>query len=43
MAKATQVKVKKTVSITPKIPDGMVSCNVCEGKGYHKKPTRKKK
>lgn len=42
MAKATQIKNKKTVSVKPKVPDGMVQCNVCDGKGYHKKPSRKK-
>lgn len=44
MAKATQSRStsKTKVIIKPKIPDGFVQCNVCNGKGYHKKPNRKK-
>lgn len=41
MAKATQTYKKTSVIIKPKssTPSGTVTCNVCGGKGYHKKPT----
>ncbi len=39
-------KAKQTVTTTKtrqkKVPDNMVKCNVCGGKGYHKAPNRKK-
>ena len=38
MAKATYTK---TTRRQKKIPDGNVKCNVCGGKGYHKKPKKK--
>ena len=37
MAKATYTK---TTERKKKVPDGMVKCNVCKGKGYHKKPKK---
>lgn len=35
-------KAKQTVTVRrkKKIPEGSVKCNVCGGKGYHKKPKR---
>ena len=38
MAKVTYTKTTKRQK---KIPKDSVKCNVCGGKGYHKKPKRK--
>lgn len=36
-------KVHQEVKVRQKkIPSGNVKCNVCNGKGYHKSPTRNK-
>ena len=35
-------RVKVTKTREKKIPSGNVKCNVCGGRGYHKKPERKK-
>ena len=37
MARQTITKTR-----TKKIPEGSMKCNVCGGKGYYKKPKRKK-
>lgn len=39
MAKQT-VTTTVTKKRTKKVPDGNVKCNVCGGKGYHKKPQK---
>lgn len=38
MARASYTKTTKRQK---KIPDGMQKCNVCGGKGYHKKAKKK--
>lgn len=40
MAKAKQTITTKVRR--KKVPSGMVACNVCHGKGYHKKANHKK-
>ena len=40
MAKAKQTVITKERK--KKVPDGMQACNVCGGKGYHKKASHKK-
>lgn len=47
MARVTNTKTTTTKStvtvIKPKtLPPGMVHCNICDGKGYHRKPKRGK-
>lgn len=39
MAKQTVTRTTKVRQ--KKVPSGSVKCNVCGGKGYHKKPKRK--
>lgn len=40
MAKVTVTKTTTTKERKKKIPSGNVQCNVCGGKGYHRKPKR---
>ena len=42
MARVKQRVTKTTKTRTRKVPSGNIQCNMCHGKGYYKKPNRKK-